>query len=91
MPKNDTDSPGDVSNREVYARDMRVRAEEIRTQRLIDDIKYWRERAEEVRTEAEFTLQPITRTALLETAKGYEALASQIEQRLGEVGLPKSS
>ena len=91
MPKNDTDSPGDVSNREVYARDMRVRAEEIRTQRLIDDIKYWRERAEEVRTEAEFTLQPITRTALLETAQGYEALASRIEQRLGEVGLPKSS
>ena len=65
MPKHDTASPGDVPNREVYARDMRIRAEEIRTQRLIDDIKYWRERAEDVLTEAEFTLQPITRTALL--------------------------
>jgi hypothetical protein len=91
MPTQVTDNPGDVSNREVFARDMRLRAEEIRTQRLIDDVKYWRDRADEVRTEAEFTLQAITRTVLLETAQGYDALASQIEQRLGEVGLPKSS
>ena len=62
-----------------------------RKTQLIDDVKYWRDRAEEVRTEAEFTLQPITRTALFETAEGYEALASRIEQRLGEVGRPKSS
>jgi hypothetical protein len=88
MPKHVTDNQRDVSNRE--ARDMRLRAEEIRTQRLIDDVKYCRERAEEVRTEAEFALQPITRTALLETAQGYEALASRIEQRLREIGLPKS-
>jgi hypothetical protein len=77
------DNPADVSNRELFAQDMRLRAEEIRMQRrVIDDVKYWRDRAEQVRTEAEFTLQPITRTALLETAQGYEALANQIEQRL---------
>ena len=91
MPNDATDNQEVVSNRDVVARDMRLRAEEIRTQRLIDDVKYWRDRADEVRTEAEFTLQPITRTALLETAQGYEALASRIEQRLGEAGLPKSS
>jgi hypothetical protein len=90
MPKHVMDNPGDVSNRKVFVRDMRLRAEEIRTQRLIDDVKYWRERAQEVRTEAEFALQPITRTALLETVQGYEALASRIEQRPGEIGLPKS-
>jgi hypothetical protein len=85
MPRQVTDNFGDVSNREVSAQDMRLRAEEIRTQRLIDDVKYWRDRADELRTEAEFTLQPITRAALLETAQGYEALASRIKQRLGEV------
>ena len=89
MSKDATDNPGDASDREVVARDMRLRVEEIRMQRLIDDVKYWRDRADEVRTEAEFTLQPITRTALFETAQGYEALANRIEQRLGEVGLPR--
>ena len=89
MSKDATDNPGDASDREVVARDMRLRVEEIRMQRLIDDVKYWRDRADEMRTEAEFTLQPITRTALLETAQGYEALANRIEQRLGEVGLPR--
>jgi hypothetical protein len=63
------DNPGAVSNRKVFVRDMRLRAEEIRTQRLIDDVKYWRERAEEVRTEAEFALQPITRAAFLRRPK----------------------
>jgi hypothetical protein len=29
-------------------------------------------------------LRPIARANLLDTAEGYEALASQIEQRLGE-------
>ena len=90
MSKDATDNPGDASDREVVARDMRLRVEEIRMQRLIDDVKYWRDRADEVRTEAEFTLQPITRTALLETAQDYEALANRIEQRLGEIGLPQS-
>ena len=91
MPNDATDNQEVVSNRDVVARDMRLRAEEIRTQRLIDDIRYWRDRADEVRTEAEFILHPTARTALLETAQGYEALASRIEQRLGEVGLPKTS
>jgi hypothetical protein len=91
MPTQVTDNQEDVSSREVLAPEMRVRAEKIRRQRLIDDIKYWRDRADQVRTDAEFTLQPITRMALLDTAQGYEALASRIEQRLGEVGLPKSS
>ena len=91
MPNDATDNQEVVSNRDVVARDMRLRAEEIRTQRIVDDIKYWRERADEVRTEAEFILHPTARAALLETAQGYEALASRIEQRLGEVGLPKSS
>jgi hypothetical protein len=90
MSKDVTENPGGA-NREGVAGDIRLRVEEIRMQRLIDDVKYWRDRADEVRTEAEFTLQPITRTALLETAQGYEALANRIEQRLGEVGLPKSS
>jgi hypothetical protein len=49
MPRQVTDNFGDVSNREVFARDMRLRAEEIRTQRLIDDVKYWRDRADELR------------------------------------------
>ena len=91
MSKDATDNQGGVSNREVVARDMRLRVEEIRTQRLIDDIRYWRDRADEVRTEAEFILHPTARPTLLESAQGYEALASRIEQRLGEVGLPKSS
>jgi hypothetical protein len=87
MPNQVTNNPGDLSNRGLFTRE---RAHEIRTQRLIADVKYWRDRADEVRTEAEFTLQAITRTVLLETAQGYDALASRIEQRLGEVG-PKSS
>jgi hypothetical protein len=88
MSNHVTNKPGDLSNRGLFTRE---RAEEIRTRRLTDDVKYWRDRADEVRTQAEFTMQPITRTALLETAEGYEALANRIEQRLGKVGLPKSS
>ena len=52
---------------------------------LIEDVKYWRDRADEMRTEAEFTLQPITRTALLETAQGYEALVARVTRTEGTI------
>jgi hypothetical protein len=90
MPKHVRDNPGEGSNRKSVAQDLLLRVEEIREQRLIDDVKYWRERAEEKRREAEFIPQPIRRATLLDTAEGYETLASRIEQRLGEVSLHKS-
>jgi hypothetical protein len=78
------DKPGEKSKRKSLARDTFLRFEEFRKQRLIGDVRYWRDRAKEKRREAECTLRPITRANLLDTAEGYEALASQIEQRLGE-------
>jgi hypothetical protein len=84
MPKHVRDNPGEESNRKSVAPDTVLGVEEFRKQRLIGDVRYWRDRAKEKRKEAEFTLRPITRANLLDTAEGYEALASQIEQRLGE-------
>jgi hypothetical protein len=81
MPKHVRDNPGEESNRKSVARDMLLRVEEFRKQRLIGDVKYWRERAEEKRREAEFILQPITRATLLDTAEGYEALAGRRRRR----------
>jgi hypothetical protein len=84
MPKHFGDNRGEESKRKSLARDTFLQVEEFRRRRLIGDVKYWRERAKEKRSEAECTLRPIARANLLDTAEGYEALASQIEQRLGE-------
>ncbi len=84
MPKHVRDNRGEKSNRKSVTRDTPFLFDGFRKQRLIGDVKYWRERAEEKRREAEFILQPITRASLLDTAEGYEVLASRIEQRLGE-------
>ena len=83
MPKHVRDNSGEGASRKSVARDMLLRFEKIRKQRLVGDVKYWRELAEEKRTEAEFTTQPIRRATLLDTAEGYEVLANRIEQRLG--------
>jgi len=83
MPKHVRDNSGEGGSRKSVARDMLLRFEKIRKQRLVGDVKHWRELAEEKRTEAEFTTQPIRRATLLDTAEGYEVLANQIEQRLG--------
>jgi hypothetical protein len=65
-----------------FVDDLRQRTNDIRTQRLLADIRYWRERAEEIRTEAGFTVEPMARATLLDAAKGYELLAVRIEERL---------
>jgi hypothetical protein len=65
-----------------FVDDLRQRTNDIRTQRLIADIRYWRERAEEIRTEAGFTVEPMARATLLDNANGYELLAVRIEERL---------
>jgi hypothetical protein len=79
MPKHVGDNLGEKS----VARDTPFPFDGFRKRRLIGDVTYWRERAEEKRRETEFILQPITRASLLDTAEGYEALANRIEQRLG--------
>jgi hypothetical protein len=80
-----TDDSEEVTTRAADVEDMRRRSEEIRVHRLMDDVRYWRERAEVIRTEAEFTDKSIVRATLLDTANGYETLASQIEERLGQM------
>ena len=64
MPKHVRDNSGEGGSRKSVARDMLLRFEKIRKQRLVGDVKYWRELAEEKRTEAEFTTQPIRRATL---------------------------
>jgi hypothetical protein len=65
-----------------FVDDLRQRTNDIRTQRLLADIRYWRERAEEIRTEAGFKVEPMARATLLKAADGYELLAVRIEERL---------
>jgi hypothetical protein len=82
--RDDSEKVTTLAADDIRIEDMRRRSEEIRVQRLIDDVRYWRERAEVIRTEAEFTEESIARATLLETAKGYETLASRIEERLSQ-------
>jgi hypothetical protein len=76
---------------EIHAADMGRRAEEIRIQRLIDDVEHWRNRAEELRTEAAFMEDSIARATILDTAMGYETFARRIQERLGMARRPKQS
>jgi hypothetical protein len=69
---------------DVQVQDLRRRTERIRNQRIRDDVRYWRGRAEEIRTEAGFVEESLARAALLDTANSYETLATRIEERLGQ-------
>jgi hypothetical protein len=95
MSNSVTQDSEDVPNQaaeDVHVQDLRRRTEKIRNQRIIDDVRYWRERAEELRTEAEFVEESLARAALLDTAKSYETLATRIEERLGQTAsVPNSS
>jgi len=74
---------------DIGAEAVQRRSEEIRVQRILDDVRYWRERAEAIRTEAEFSEKSIVRATLLDTAYGYEVMASRIEERLGQRVKPR--
>ena len=76
---------------DIPVQELRRRTEKIRIQRVKDDVKYWRERAGEIRTEAEFVEESLARAALLNTAKSYETLATRIEERLGQIKIARRS
>jgi hypothetical protein len=46
-----------------------------------DDAAYWRERANEVRAAADRLRNDEAKLAMLEIAKGYDAMADTMEQR----------
>ena len=50
--------------------------------KLLNDPKHWRDRAEEARIHAEQMRDPEACRMMLETAAGYERLAKKAEQRL---------
>jgi hypothetical protein len=52
---------------------------------LLDNPDHWRNRAEEMRAQAEQTADNALRNALLESVKRYEHLAKRAEERLGLV------
>ena len=50
--------------------------------KLLNDPKHWRDRAERARIHAEQMRDPDACRMMLETAAGYERLAKKAEQRL---------
>jgi hypothetical protein len=51
---------------------------------LIDDVKYWRDRAKDARAKADQARNHSERTLLLDAAKQYDDLAEIAELRLRE-------
>ena len=49
-----------------------------------DDPKFWRDRAEEAHARAKELSDPTLRAAMFAIARGYEAFADRVEQRLRE-------
>jgi hypothetical protein len=61
---------------------------------LLSDPEHWRERAEEIRVQAEQMKDPITRQQMFALVEGYERLARRAEERRAREGrflLPQNS
>jgi hypothetical protein len=54
-------------------------ASQMHGMRLIDEVNYWRDCAEEARTVAETFYDPVAREAMLSIAAGYENTANKLE------------
>jgi hypothetical protein len=52
------------------------------TSDLLSNPEHWRERAEELRVQAEQMKDPATRQQMLALVEGYERLAKRAEERL---------
>jgi O-methyltransferase involved in polyketide biosynthesis len=52
------------------------------TDKLFNNSRHWRNRAEEARKHAELISDPVAKRMMLEIVEGYEHLAQRAEQRL---------
>jgi DNA-binding ferritin-like protein len=54
------------------------------SKRLLDDPQYWRDRAEEARTQADKMKDPETRHIMLRIAEGHERQAQLLEKKAAD-------